>query len=179
MRDEHIETRSATMRAAANDYGAMRIKGTAIRWGDVAHIDDGFIEEFAPDGFTEEFAPGAFTQSLATTTTTRDVRLLASHNWELPLARQNNRTLIIRETEEGLELIAELNPANSMARDIYARIVRGDMTDMSVGAVIQDDEIDWTDPNTPHRIVRRADLQEVSIVAVSAYPLTNVTPLPH
>ena len=86
-------------------------------------------------GMSESIAPGAFTNTLAD-----DVRALVNHDTTLVLGRTSAHTLDIRQDEHGLWGKVRINPNDSDAMNLYARVKRGDVTQCSIGFDILDEE---------------------------------------
>jgi HK97 family phage prohead protease len=117
--------------------------------------------------FTERIAPGAFNETLSTGA---DVKLFYNHDTSMPLARTKSGTLTLKSDRNGLAFSAAL-PETTLGNDVRALIERGDLTgEMSFGFVVQQDS--WNKDRT-ERLVKRAQLLEVSIVQDAAYPQTS------
>lgn len=71
-------------------------------------------------GYTESIAPGAFTDELHA-----DVRALIDHESRLVLGRTTAATLELREDEHGLWGGIDINPNDTEAMNLYARVQRG------------------------------------------------------
>lgn len=116
--------------------------------------------------FRERIAPGAFARTLAEG---RDVKLYYNHQTDMPLARTRSRTLKLRSDRNGLAFDAEL-PDTTLGNDVRELLRRGDLTgEMSFGFVVTEDS--WSKDRT-ERLVKRAELLEISIVQDAAYPQT-------
>lgn len=120
-------------------------------------------------GFRERIAPTAFTRSLESQA---DVRALVNHDSTLVLGRRSAGTLRLTSDSTGLRV--EIDPPNTTyAGDLRELISRGDVSQMSFGFFVRQDE--WTTENdTRVRIVRDLDLVEVSVVTIPAYPDTTI-----
>ena len=79
-------------------------------------------------GCIEQIAPGAFSSSLG-----GDVRALVDHETRLVLGRTTAGTLTLREDESGLYGEIKINPNDSDAMNLYARVQRGDVSQCSFG----------------------------------------------
>src|SRR5206468_3119222 len=106
-----------------------------------------------------------------------DVALLSGHDMGDPtslLARTTNRTLDLSEDPKGLRVYATIAPT-TRGGDLRTLIERGDITGMSFGFTVGDDE--WTQEGgqTVRTIKSFASLIEVSIVSFPAYPSTDVS----
>ena len=117
--------------------------------------------------FTERIAPGAFNETLSTGA---DVKLYYNHDASMPLARTRSKTLTLRSDRSGLAFSAEL-PDTTLGRDIKTLLERGDLSgEMSFGFFVTEDS--WNKDRT-QRLVKKAQLVEVSIVQDAAYPQTS------
>jgi len=121
----------------------------------------------------EQIAPGSFKDVLAENP---DVRFQAQHDHNA-LARTTNGTLRLWEDETGLAFEADLNPDVQAARDLYALIQRGDITQMSfgfeIGAQVEEFSDDPAD-DIRVTITRVKKLYEISAVTFPAYPAASV-----
>lgn len=118
----------------------------------------------------ETIDPRAFDQVLASNP---DVRFQVEHSG-LALARTTNETLRLRVDERGLYFEADLNPNVQVARDLYALVERGDITQMSFGFTIGDEVLDDQGDTVRAHITRVEMLWEISSVTFPAYSETSV-----
>jgi len=117
--------------------------------------------------FTERIAPGAFNETLSSGA---DVKLYYNHDASMPLARTRSKTLTLRSDRNGLAFSAEL-PDTTLGRDIKTLLERGDLSgEMSFGFFVVEDS--WSKDRS-QRLVKKANLVEVSIVQDAAYPQTS------
>lgn len=117
--------------------------------------------------FTERIAPGAFNESLSSGA---DVKLYYNHDTSMPLARTRSGTLTLKSDRNGLAFTASL-PETTLGNDVRALIERGDLSgEMSFGFIVTEDS--WSKDRSS-RLVKRAQLLEVSIVQDAAYPQTS------
>jgi len=117
--------------------------------------------------FTERIAPGAFNETLSSGA---DVKLFYNHDSSMPLARTKSGTLKLKSDRNGLAFSATL-PDTTLGNDVRALIERGDLTgEMSFGFHVVEDS--WSKDRS-ERLVKRAQLVEVSIVQDAAYPQTS------
>ena len=125
-------------------------------------------------GFIERIAPGAFKRSLDSS---QDVRGFWNHDSRLLLGRRSNGTLRLNDTDQGLAVEIDL-PSTSYARDAAELIRRGDLSQMSFGFTIPQGGDEWLPPEGDEplrrRIIRQANLMEVSVVSIPAYPQTEI-----
>jgi uncharacterized protein len=85
--------------------------------------------------FRERIAKGAFEKSIVTD----DVRALFNHSPDYVLGRNTAGTLVMREDEKGL--FVQIDPPDTQfARDLMTSISRGDISQMSFGFEIIDEE---------------------------------------
>jgi HK97 family phage prohead protease len=123
-------------------------------------------------GFREIIKPSAVDRTL---TEALDVRALADHDSGKVLGRTRAGTLQLRKDTRGLSVSIEPDPEISYARDLMRAVARGDISGMSFGFRVLED--DWReDPETgmPIRDVLDMRVSEVSVVAFPAYPATDV-----
>lgn len=119
--------------------------------------------------FFEKIAIGAFDNSIAK----NDIRCLFNHNTGLVLGRTSSSTLKLRSDNYGLYGEVEINPNDTMALDVYARVQRGDISGCSFGfnPITENETIE----NERYiSTIIEADLQEVSICTFPAYPQTEI-----
>ena len=121
-------------------------------------------------GCTESIAPGAFTDELQT-----DVRALIDHDTRLVLGRTTAGTLELREDEKGLWGGITVNPKDSEAMNLYARVERGDVSQCSFGFNILDEEHEEREDGTHHFTIRKVKLFEVSCCTFPAYEDTAIS----
>lgn len=121
-------------------------------------------------GFYEMVAPEALDKTLEGDT---DIRCFYNHNYDLVLARQSNHTLILQPDEKGLWGRVELNLEDSEARNIFARVKRGDITGCSFGAYINDEDL-IEDHGKQIFVLRDMDLIEVSVCPMPFYESTTM-----
>lgn len=125
-----------------------------------------------PGGFHEKLAPGCFDASLADRSTI-DRCLLWQHDSTTMLGRESNGTLQLSSDNIGLVMRAEL-PNTTLGKDVYELVKRSDISSMSFGMFVDQDE--WADSASgPIRTVKRARIFEVSCVSHPAYPASSVS----
>lgn len=125
-------------------------------------------------GMSESIAPGAFTSSLA-----GDVRALVNHNTDLVLGRTTVGTLTLRQDERGLWGRIVINPNDTDAMNLYARVQRGDVSQCSIGFDITSEETDFRDDGTVHWRIKDTTLYEVSCCTFPAYTETAISARKH
>lgn len=118
--------------------------------------------------FTEQIARGAFTQSIIK----NDIRALFNHDAACVLGRVSAGTLKLSQDNVGLRVEIDI-PDTALARDLAVLVERGDISGMSFGFRVVDE--DWNDEVWPPlRVIREIDLFEVSVVTFPAYESTDV-----
>lgn len=135
-----------------------------------------FNEETVIAGlFREQIAPGAFAEAVKTD----DVRALWNHDPNVPLGRTKSGTLTLAEDTRGLKYDVVLNPDDTAAMDVRARILRGDVDGSSFGFVVEEDAWEYPSDKTsralPLRTIKKASLFDVSPVTFPAYEATSVS----
>lgn len=156
-----METRSFPCEIR-EEQGQPVLFGYAIRWGDLSEPLTFGRERFVKGAFREWLDSGA------------DVLLLHGHDLSRVLARRSNGTLRAEEDEVGLFVEARPNVDTTHGRDLLALVRRGDVKQLSIGFVAEDER--WVDDPEIGTIreVTRAQLREISAVALPAYPTTSV-----
>lgn len=159
---DNVERRAfAECRAEASDNGK-KIRGYAIRFNAMS-VDLG--------GFKELIDPSAVDRTLSEGL---DVRALVDHDSGKVIGRTRSGTLTLRKDSKGLKVEIEPDEDISYARDIMRAVARGDISGMSFGFRVLEDEWNYED-KTPIRTVIDMRISEVSIVSFPAYPQTDVS----
>ena len=122
------------------------------------------------DGCTESIAPGAFTDELNS-----DVRALIDHDTRLVLGRTTAGTLELREDDHGLWGGIDINPNDTEAMNLYARVKRGDVSQCSFGFAILSEEHEERENKTHHWTIKKVKLFEVSCCTFPAYEETAIS----
>lgn len=118
--------------------------------------------------FREIVRKGAFTESISRD----DIRALFNHDPNYVLGRNRAGTLVLEEDEIGLR-VRITPPDTGWAKDLTTSIRRGDITQMSIGFVVEEDE--WsTSEGVDTRELKRVRLFDVSPVTFPAYTATDV-----
>ena len=120
-------------------------------------------------GMSESIAPGAFTNTLAD-----DIRALVNHDTTLVLGRTSAHTLEVRQDEHGLWGRVRINPNDTDAMNLYARVQRGDVSQCSIGFDILDEETEFRGEDV-HWTIRDIKLYEVSACTFPAYEETAIS----
>lgn len=117
--------------------------------------------------FTERMAPGVANEVLPKA----DVRFLFNHDG-LPLARTTSGTMTLTDSDSELRFTAALDARQQLANDLAIAIERGDVSQMSCGFIVAQDE--WSEDWEDRTIHRFADLLDVSAVTYPASPTTSI-----
>lgn len=118
--------------------------------------------------FKEKVRRGAFAESIGRD----DIRALFNHDPNYVLGRNRAGTLELVEDDVGLR-VRITPPDTSWARDITTSIRRGDISQMSIGFVVEDDE--WSSKDgIDTRELKKVRLFDVSPVTFPAYTATDV-----
>lgn len=119
-------------------------------------------------GCTESIDPHAFDDALSD-----DIRCLIDHDTTLVLGRTKVGTLVLSVDNYGLKGVVKINPDDTDAMNLYARVKRGDVSQCSFGFDILRDELESRPDGTYHWIIKAVKLYEVSIVTFPAYEKTE------
>lgn len=118
--------------------------------------------------FKEKVRKGAFKQSIGVD----DIRALFNHDPNYVLGRNKVGTLELEEDDIGLR-VKITPPETSWAKDLATSIRRGDISQMSIGFVVEEDK--WTTDNgVDTRELIKVRLFDVSTVTFPAYTQTDV-----
>lgn len=118
--------------------------------------------------FKEKVRKGAFAESIGKD----DIRALFNHDPNYVLGRNRAGTLELVEDDVGLR-VRITPPDTSWAMDITTSIRRGDISQMSIGFVVEDDE--WSSKDgIDTRELKKVRLFDVSPVTFPAYTATDV-----
>ena len=118
--------------------------------------------------FKEIVRKGAFKDSIAKD----DIRALFNHDPNYVLGRNKANTLELEEDEIGLRV--RITPPNTTwAKDLVESIRRGDISQMSIGFIVEEDT--WgTKEGLDIREIKKVQLFDVSPVTFPAYQETDV-----
>jgi HK97 family phage prohead protease len=123
-------------------------------------------------GFVEVIRPGAFKRTLAAGT---DVRAFVEHTPHSIIGRRSNGTLQIEEDAHGLRVEITPNPNTSAGNDVIENVRSGVLDTMSFAFRVAPTGQKWDlDAEPVLRELLDVDLSEVSVVAMAAYPETEV-----
>ena len=150
-----IETRRMAFRAVASGN---TLAGLALPYGGFSVV---LHDRARP--YRERFTRGAMNTSPDT------VALYGHDPSGVPLARAGANTLRFEQTAEGLQFEMDLPESRP---DIREALQRGDLTGaVSVGFYVNEDGEEWQNRTSPAvRTVRSAELVELSVVQIGAYP---------
>lgn len=151
----------AETRDASGDQRSLRLAGYAALFDSPSERMGRIVETIDPRAFDGVLSGNP------------DVRFQAEHSG-LALARTTNSTLRINTDERGVYFEADLNPNVQAARDLYALVERGDITQMSFGFTIGDEQVDDRGDTVRAHITRIDRLFELSAVTFPAYAQTDV-----
>lgn len=139
-----------------------KIVGLAARYNSPSHDLGGFVEIIRQ---------GAFTESLANND---EVVCLFNHDNNQLLGRNSSGTLKLTESDEGLAMEL-LPPDTTLGHDIRELIQRGDLSKMSFGFYVLEEEWSTDDQGQTVRELIKVKLCDVSIVTSPAYEATSVS----
>lgn len=142
------------------DEGGKTLYGRAVQYGVTSELIYGY--------FTEELAPGCFDESLKSG---RDVFATVDHDPCRFLGRQSAETLKLIPGSDGIDVECSVGDYD-YARNLVSAIGRKDLKGMSFIFDVLDLDEGMKDGQR-HRIVKKADLYEVSFVFFPAYPQTE------
>jgi HK97 family phage prohead protease len=159
-----INSSLVELRTPADDTSGdvVEVFGQAIVYNVDYSVRDMFGE------FTERMAPGVVEDVIATC----DCRYLFNHDG-LPLARSISGTLLLEDSDTALNTIARLDLRQGLANDLVVAIERGDVSQMSCGFIVGEDE--WNEDYDDRTILRLQDLLDVSSVTYPASPTTSTS----
>lgn len=122
------------------------------------------------DGATESIAPGAFDNTIS-----GDIRALINHDTTLVLGRTTAGTLELKVDSRGLWGRIRINPNDTDAMNLHARVERGDVSQCSFGFYIVSEETEFRDDGSIHWTITEVDLFEVSCCTFPAYEETSIS----
>lgn len=137
-----------------------RLKGYAAVFG--------AIYELWP-GATESIDPHAFDEAL-----NDDVRCLIDHETHLVLGRNKSGSCQLGIDGHGLWFDDLINDQDSDATNLYARVMRGDVSGCSFGFDILEEETERRPDGSVHWTIKKVKLYEISICTFPAYEATSV-----
>jgi HK97 family phage prohead protease len=149
--------KGAELRIAADPDGRKAIEGYAIRFNDLSDDLGGWRERIDSTAIRLD----------------DDLRAFFDHDSSMVLGRRSAGTLDAHVTDDGV-FVRAYPPDTQWAKDLLVSMERQDINQMSFGFFATDDTWQKADDGTPIRTVLGADVFEVSIVAMPAYPTTSV-----
>ena len=155
------------LRTAATDFKTREDGEELLIEGYFAVFDSNY--DIWP-GASESIAQGAFSNSLETD----DIRALTNHNTDLVLGRTRAGTLTLREDTHGLWGSIRINPKDTDAMNTRERVLRGDVSQCSIGFDIIREDTEFREDGSVHWTIREIKLYEVSVCTFPAYTETNV-----
>ena len=161
------EQRQRQLRAQFTDFETRDDGGTPHISGYFAVFNS--VYEIGP-GMSESIAPGAFSGTLS-----GDIRALTNHDTTMVLGRNTAGTLELREDSHGLWADIAINPNDSDAMNTHARVLRGDVTQCSIGFRIIREDTEFREDGSVHWTIREVELYEVSVCTFPAYEATNIS----
>jgi HK97 family phage prohead protease len=155
-------------RTEKREDGNQRADGKAILYEETTVLyEDESIR------YEEIISRGAAKESLAND----DVRAVWNHNYDIVLGRSSAGTLTLEEKEDGVHVGIDF-PDSQEGRDKYESVSRGDVSQMSFGFDILEENVVTDDRNGDKRIIRsrveKIKLWEVSPVTFPAYENTSI-----
>ena len=119
-------------------------------------------------GATESVDPHAFDETLQD-----DVRCLIDHETRLVLGRNKAGTLRMKVDDHGLWFEVDINPDDTDAMNLYARVQRGDVSGCSFGFDILDEVTEKREDGSIHWTIKKVKLYEGSVCTFPAYQDTS------
>ena len=134
------------------------------------------VETVIAGRFREVILPGAFTRTVADD----DIVVLYNHDADHLLGRKSAGTAEFRDEPGGMAYRAILNPRDSDAMNVGAKVERGDLKGSSFSFTVDhEDDEEWTprskDNPMPLRKIKRATVYDVGPVTFPAYVETSVS----
>jgi len=148
---------------ASQDGPEIVIEGAAVVYGAAYRVVDFFGE------FRETIHAGAATNIVDGV----DCRLLFNHDG-LPMARTTSGTMSLIDTPNELRFRASLDARQQLANDFAIAIERGDLSQMSIGMVVNRDKWGNDGGMETRDIYGLADLPDVSGVTYPCSPTTHI-----
>ena len=155
-----MEVRKSVIGAEVRAAGDFVVVGKALSYGKQAPNDR------LGKGYTEMIAAGAFREWLGTSP---DVKCLKNHNPDLILGRTKSSTLTLQDGPDALRFRVQLDKSSQAHRDIYAQVQRGDLNECSFAFVCHSEAMQPGTDGQQVRVVKKADLLDVSIVTYPFY----------
>ena len=149
------------LRAVEESDGEPKIEGYPAMFDKYSEDLGGFVEKIAPGAFSKTLKDGA------------DVRGLWNHDQNYVLGRTKSGTLKLIQDKRGLYMVNR-PPDTQWAKDLMVSIGREDVTQMSFGFWVIEEEWRNRKDKPPVRTLKEVELVDVSVVTFPAYPDTSV-----
>lgn len=120
-------------------------------------------------GFRERILPQSVDRSLKA-----DIRALVDHDARLVLGRTRSGTLGLKKDRHGMLANIEPDMEISYAKDTVRAVSRGDISGMSFGFYVIEENWHYEEGQTPIREILDMEISEISIVTWPAYIATSV-----
>ena len=161
-----MEVRKLVLGAEVRAAGDFVVVGKALTYGKQAPNDR------LGKGVTEMIAPGAFREWLGTSP---DVKCLVNHNSDRILGRTKSGTLTLADGPDALRFRCQLDKNSQAHADLYASVQRGDLNECSFAFICQDEAMQPGTDGQQVRVVKKAELLDVSIVTYPFYSTEGTT----
>ena len=152
------------VRSSTGAVGQITLEGTPIVYNRSYAVHDMW-------GTFQETMSSTVCDAVLSSPLRLDCRFLINHDG-IPLARTQSGTLELENTREGLRSIVSLDTRQTLASDLAIAIERGDVSQMSCGFIVGDDQ--WNDDMTTRTINSLSELLDVSAVTYPASPTTHI-----
>ena len=153
--------------AQATTGGRMEVRGTAYQYGVVGHFWFGAMRLEAG---SLVLAPGTHRKY-------RDALALYAHDSSQVLARMGNNTMDLEFGQEAVTYAMRLNEADSLARDVWARLLREDLNASSIGFLPVEGE--WVKAVDNSLDADPENAEEIDVFSVAVAYLAEVSLVPH
>lgn len=153
--NKKIQIRNSPSEFVLNEEQEPTLEGYFIKYNSPAPYGDGWYEQVAPESVHLN----------------RDVLCLYNHNHDMVLGRESAGTFELENRADGLFGRCKLNLDDSDARNIYARVKRGDIKGCSFGFYINDTDTDYDNKLVT---LRDIDVFELSVCPFPFYESTTM-----
>lgn len=161
-----MELRSLNMAFEANDKG-LKVSGVVNKPEEISEL----LTSINGTKFRETVKKGAFAKAIEKA---KDINFLFDHDRNKLLASTNNGSLAIKETDNGVEIEANIVDT-SYGKDAYTLIKSGLISNMSFGFSCLKDSWKRMEDGTPLRIIEELSLHEVSCLQKPAYSQSAIS----
>lgn len=162
MEKRTLLTLKANFRAGAETGSDEKfLQGYFIKFNEETELWPGYYEQVSADAIDDDINE-------------QDIRALFDHDTSKVLGRTKSGTLTLTKDDTGLFGKVLLNQDDPEAMSIYAKVARGDVSQASFGFFINDESGVFGEDDAYHSLLRDIELFEVSIVALPAYPTTEI-----